>query len=69
MYISNLDNTNKRYYECGKVIGNYLIKQGVPLLSQTNGIMIFSNNKKLREVLNKMPLTLKLLMKGGIING
>lgn len=69
MYISNINNIKTRTYKCGRVIGKYLIKQGVPLLSQTNGIMIFSNNKKLREVLNKMPLTLKLLMKGGIING
>lgn len=69
MYISNIDNTNKKYYECGKVIGNYLIKAGIPMLSNKDGIMIFAKTKKLQKAINEMPFLLQLLVKGGVING
>ena len=69
MFISNLDNDNKRYYECGKLVGNYLIKSGIPLLGQRDGTMMFAKTKKLQNAIDKMPGYLKILVKGGIING
>ena len=69
MFISNLDNDNKRYYECGKLVGNYLIKSGIPLLGQRDRIMMFAKTKKLQNAIDKMPGYLKILVKGGIING
>ena len=69
MFISNLDNDNKRYYECGKLVGNYLIKSGITLLGQRDRTMMFAKTKKLQNAIDKMPGYLKILVKGGIING
>nr|DAG31333.1 MAG TPA: hypothetical protein [Caudoviricetes sp.] len=69
MFISNLDNKDKKYYECGKIVGNYLIKSGIPVLSRKDGAMLFARTNKLQKVINNMPLYLRLLIKGGVING
>lgn len=68
MFISNLTNEDKRYYECGKLIGNYLIKSGVPMLSRTGNKMVFAKTDKLQSVINNMPLYLRFLIKVGVIN-
>ena len=69
MFISNLDNKDKKYYECGEIVGNYLIKNGIPMLARENGLMLFAKTKRLQKVIDNMPLYLQLLIKGGVING
>ena len=69
MFISNIDSDSHRYYVCGKVIGNYLIKSGIPLLSRLEGKMVFSKTHKLQKVLSDMPSFYKALSKVGVING
>ena len=69
MFISNLNNKDKKYYECGKIVGNYLIKNGIPMLAREDGLMLFAKTKRLQKVIDDMPLYLQLLIKGGIVNG
>lgn len=69
MYISNINNTYRRFYMCGKTVGNYLIKKGIPLLSREEDTMIFSKTKELQRVIDTMPLYLKILVKVGVVNG
>lgn len=71
MYISNADKiTQGRVYKCGQLVGKYLIKQGIPLLSQQDDYtMVFSKTKRLQKALDDMPFYLKILVKGGVING
>lgn len=69
MFITNLDNKNNRYYECGKIVGNYLIKSGIPALSRNNKVMLFAKTDRLQKAIDNMPLHLRLLVKGGVING
>ena len=68
MFISNIDNKDKKYYECGKLIGNYLIKSGIPMLSRVDNKMVFAKTKKLQKAIDNMPLCLRFLMKVGVIN-
>lgn len=69
MYISNSNTLKKGVYTCGKTIGKYLEKKGIPLLSMNEGNMVFANTKKLQKAIDEMPLYLKILVKGGVING
>ena len=68
MFISNLDNKDKKYYECSKLIGNYLIKSGIPMLSRVDNKMVFAKTKKLQKAIDNMPLYLRFLMKVGVIS-
>jgi hypothetical protein len=69
MFITNLDTKSSKYYECGKTIGDYLIKSGIPLLSRNDNKMYFSKTRKLQKVLKSMPFYLQALVKVGVING
>ena len=69
MYISNIEGVKTKRYECGRTIGKYLMKSGIPLLSSKEKQLVFANTKKLQEALNSMPFYLKLLVKVGVING
>lgn len=70
MFISNAkDAIQGNIYQCGVVVGKYLIHKGVPLLSRGDKYMVFAHTKKLQNELDNMPLYLKLLVKGGVING
>jgi len=69
MFIRNIENTSKSFYECGNVVGKFLIKSGVPVLARTDKGMVFAKTKKLQKVINDMPLYLRFLMKVGVING
>ena len=70
MYISNADKiTQGKVYKCGQLVGKYLIKQGIPLLSQQDNYMVFSKTKRLQKALDDMPFYLKILVKGGVIDG
>lgn len=69
MFITNIDNTSKKYYECGELIGKYLIKSGIPVLSKVDNTMVFAKTKKLQKAINNMPLYLRFLVKAGVING
>lgn len=69
MYVSNNENLKAKTYRCGKVVGEYLIKAGIPLLSRDGNEMVFSNTKKLQAVLREMPAVMKALMKVGVIHG
>lgn len=65
MFISNLEIENDKYYVCGKMIGKYLIKQGLPLLSRKDNKMVFSKTEELQKVISEMPFLLKILVKRG----
>lgn len=69
MYISNLKYDSRYLYKCGKVIGNYLIKKGIPLLGRIDSTMIFSKTKELQKAIDNMPFHLRFLVKAGVING
>jgi len=69
MYIKNIETVKGSKYYCGRMIGNYLIKKGIPLLSRDGNKMVFANTKKLQGVLFNMPVYLKVLKKAGVING
>lgn len=70
MFVSNIEDVSQKgYYKCGKVIGKYLIKKGIPLLSYEDKVMIFAKTKKLQKAIQTMPFLYKLLLKVGVING
>ena len=70
MFISNLKNMNfSNIYTCDKLIGNFLLKEGFPLLGRDGDKMKFSNTKELQETLNHLPVRLKIMRKAGIIDG
>lgn len=65
MFINNLKENHSRFYYCNKIVGKYLIRKGIPLLSISNRMMIFSKTKELQEVIDKMPLYIKIISKAG----
>ena len=69
MYIANSNSLKRGTYVCGKTIGKYLEKKGIPLLSMQNDKMVFARTIKLQKAIDEMPLYLKILLKGGVING
>lgn len=70
MYISNLKGKNfSNVYTCGKSIGNFLVRNGFPLLGRDGDKMKFSNTKELQEALSHLPVRLRILRKAGVING
>lgn len=70
MYIRNIEKIdNKRLYKCGKIVGKYLEKKGMPLISKKDNQWIFSNTKALKKVISEMPLYMSILVKVGVING
>jgi len=46
-----------------RILGNYLVKNGIPLLQEHNGKMVFSKTNRLTEVLEDLPLSLKIFGK------
>lgn len=46
-----------------RILGNYLVKNGIPLLQEHNGKMVFSKTDRLTEVLEDLPLSLKIFGK------
>ena len=42
MFIKNLKKDETRFYYCNSLVGKYLEKKGIPLLSQKDGQMIFA---------------------------
>lgn len=46
-----------------RILGNYLVKNGIPLLQERNGKMVFSKTNRLAEVLEDLPLSLKIFGK------
>ena len=70
MFISNADTVVQgSIYQCSIIVGKYLIKKGIPLLSQNDNYMVFARTKKLQEALDNTPFYLKILIKGGVVNG
>lgn len=70
MFISNFKSVDTiKYYTCNNVIGKYLTKRGIPLLSRVDNKMIFVKTNKLQEALDKMPFYLKIFAKAGDSNG
>lgn len=69
MYISNASELKKiKTFRCNRIIGNYLIKKGIPLLSRDNNYMIFAYTNILKEAIDNMPFFLKIFLKGGTSN-
>lgn len=58
-----------KYYMCGKTVGHYLIKKGIPLLARENEYMVFKKTKALQEAVDTMPFYIKTLVKAGVVNG
>lgn len=69
MYISNTNDLKNKYYECSSLIGKYLIKKGIPLLSLNGKKMVFSKTKRLQKVIDNMPFYLQVLIKVGVVDG
>ena len=65
MFIKNLKKDETRFYYCNNLVGKYLEKKGIPLLSQKDGQMIFAKTEKLQKVLDSMPFYIKVLGKAG----
>ena len=59
MYIINPTSISNIFKTTSQSIKDYLIKNDVPLLSDQEGIFYFSNTKKLQEVLDNLPSTLR----------
>ena len=68
MFIKNLKN-NSNTYKCGKTMGNFLIKEGFPVLSKDGNLIVFAYTERLKKVLAHLPLHLKIMRKLRIING
>ncbi len=70
MFISNFKlSDSKKYFMCNSLVGNYLTKNGIPLLSRIDKKMVFVKNIKLQKALKKMPFYLKIFVKRGVSNG
>lgn len=55
-------NILKNNFECGKILGEYLQKHGIPVLNVgKNHKYYFRNTQSLKEVLNKIPLGIRIL--------
>jgi hypothetical protein len=54
MYIRNIEKIERKF-ECGSLLGKYLIRQGVPVLSQANNKYYFADTEWLRKQLDSMP--------------
>lgn len=66
MYIREFkkeDLNNKRYYKCNIIIGRYLIKKNIPLLSRIDNTMVFVKTKRLKDILDNMPFYLHIFRK------
>ena len=62
MFIKNIEMIDtKKVYISGKLIGEWLINHGIPLLSKKNDIYYFAITEELMEVKKQMPLYLKLI--------
>jgi hypothetical protein len=51
----------KDNFVCGKILAKYLQNHGVPLLSIESGKYYFRKTKALREALEKIPWSIKIL--------
>lgn len=71
MFIRNSTKTlnPNRIYLCGKVIGKYLIKHQIPLLSRYDKKMAFANTEELQKEMKNIPFYLRFLLKAGVIDG
>jgi len=45
------------------ILGNYLVKNGFPLLQKNKNTMVFSETKALSEMIDNLPIHIKLLGK------
>lgn len=63
MFIKNFDEINIDYVEVDKMFGEYLEKNGFPVLYKDDKHFYFSDTKELKFALTKMPLMLRLRTK------
>lgn len=54
MFINNVSKLGGRLYKCDEILGQKLIKLGIPLLGRTADAMVFANTDKLRAALKKI---------------
>ena len=52
--------TISKVIKTNKILGNYLAKNGFPLLQRDENKMIFSKTKNLEQALEQLPLSIKL---------
>lgn len=67
MFITNSKAIKSTVLMDGKV-GEYIARQGIPLLGLYEGKCVFKDTDVLRQELKRLPATLKLrlIMKGGV---
>ena len=58
MFISG--KTNIPVLTTNKVLGNYLMKHGVPLLSRDGDEMVFARTKQLTDKMSHLPFSVKM---------
>jgi len=61
MFISGKANTP--VMTTNKVLGNYLMKHGVPLLSRDGDEMVFARTKQLENKMTHLPFSIKMFGK------
>lgn len=61
MFISGKMNTP--VMTTNKVLGNYLMKHGVPLLSRDGDEMVFARTKQLENKMTHLPFSIKMFGK------
>lgn len=66
MFISNVEKVSD-YFVCGKIIGDYVLEHGIPLLSRKGNKYYFKKTKVLKEVIDDMPFYLKIFIKRGVV--
>ena len=49
-----------------KILGNYLIKHGIPLLNRDGDEMVFARTKQLEKKLDHLPFSVKMF--GRVVN-
>jgi len=59
MFIIN-SNTTIPTVKTNYILGKYLVKHGLPLLQTQDNKMVFSKTNRLEEIMNDLPISLKL---------
>ena len=57
MFVKNYECLDKtKYIKTNKILGEYIVTHGIPLLSRDNeGNLLFAKTKKLDEVIRNLP--------------
>jgi len=62
MYITNIEQVEDKI-GCNKILADYLVKSGIPILGMMDKIYYFSMTKKVEEKISNCPTHIKLFSK------